>query len=81
MVVSLLPLPSHSDLKRSFDYDPSSITTEKADFFWMNYMNLVPVYTRKGKKVEGWWTFVELDRLDIVEDFDIVDYKVFDEKP
>ena len=73
MVVSLPRLPSQSDLKKSFDYDPSSLTTEKADFFWTNYMDLVPIYRKNGKRIEGWWTFVELDRLDIVEDFDIVD--------
>ena len=81
MVVSLLPLPGLSDLDKSFDVDPSSITTEKADLFWMNYMNLVPVYRKNGKRIEGWWTFVELDRLDMVEDFDIVDHKIFEGKP
>ena len=81
MVVSLLPLPGLSVLDKSFDVDPSPITTEKADLFWMNYMNLVPVYRKNGKRIEGWWTFVELDRLDMVEDFDIVDHKVFEGKP
>ena len=81
MVVSLLPLPGLSDLNKSFDVDPSPRTTEKADFFWMNYRNLVPVYKRKGRKVEGWWTFVELDRLDILKDFDIIDHKVYEGKP
>ena len=81
MVVSLLPLPGLSDLNKSFDVDPSPRTTEKADFFWMNYMRLVPMYKRKGRKIEGWWTFVELDRLDILEDFNIVDHKVYEGKP
>ena len=81
MVVSLLPLPGLSDLNKSFDVDPSPRTTEKAEFFWMNYRNLVPVYKRKGRKVQGWWTFVELDRLDILEDFDIIDHKVYEGKP
>ena len=55
MVVSLLPLPGQSDVKKSFDYDPSSITTEKADMFWMNYMNWYQSTERmgKGSKVGG----------------------------
>ena len=77
MVVSLLPLPGPSNLDKSFDVDPSpGLQKRLTSFGW-----ITGTYEIKGRKVEGWWTFVELDRLYILEDFDIIDHKVYEGKP